>query len=285
MTIHHHARSEPDTAFSDMPQPEFPVPGPNASGLNDLVVRALERLKRESGAGAVSEEARRCMQSPVATALACALCDDASDLADLMVADLIDAGVSVEEVCLDHLAPAARCLGDWWESDRLPFMEVTMATSRIQSLLRRMPANRDGAGAPGEKGAIFCAVPGEQHTLGVMMAADMFRRVGWDVALMVGQSHDEIMDRVRRHDRLVIGLSCSGDHSFAALKRVMTSIRRNRPEAHVMVSGHITAAPARLADLPQPFEVIVDQAAAKQTMQRLQATIAAPAAQRHRTSV
>jgi methanogenic corrinoid protein MtbC1 len=82
------------------------------------------------------------MQSPMATALATALCDDKTDIADLMVDDLLEAGVSVEDVCLDHLAPAARCLGEWWENDRLPFTDVTMATARIQSMLRRMPTRR-----------------------------------------------------------------------------------------------------------------------------------------------
>jgi methanogenic corrinoid protein MtbC1 len=92
----------------------------------------------------------------------------------------------VEDVCLDHLAPAARCLGEWWETDRLPFTDVTMATARIQSMLRRMPTGRGHIAAFAGNGAVFCAVPGEQHTLGVMMAADLFRRNGWDVGLLLG---------------------------------------------------------------------------------------------------
>jgi methanogenic corrinoid protein MtbC1 len=96
------------------------------------------------------------MQSPMATALATALCDDMTDTADLMVSDLIDAGLSVEEVCLDHLAPAARCLGEWWETDRLPFTEVTMATARIQSMLRRMPTDsRTAPRAFGKRGGLL----------------------------------------------------------------------------------------------------------------------------------
>jgi hypothetical protein len=93
-------------------------------GLSELAARAMARVLHATGAGDLSEEAKACMQSPLATALATALCDDKTDIADLMVDDLLEAGVSVEDVCLDHLAPAARCLGEWWETDRLPFTDV-----------------------------------------------------------------------------------------------------------------------------------------------------------------
>jgi methanogenic corrinoid protein MtbC1 len=184
------------------------------------------------------------MQSPMATALATALCDDMTDTADLMVSDLIDAGLSVEEVCLDHLAPAARCLGEWWETDRLPFTDVTMATSRIQAMLRRMPTRR-GAPCLRGNGAVFCAVPGEQHTLGVMMAADLFRRNGWDVGLLLGLDHADILERLERDDRTVIGLSCSGDHSVDALERLMIALRKRRKDARIILSGQIAMTPKR----------------------------------------
>jgi hypothetical protein len=119
-------------------------------GLSDLATHAMARLTTQPCAGDLSEEAKACMQSPMATALATALCDDMTDTADLMVSDLIDAGLSVEDVCLDHLAPAARCLGEWWETDRLPFTDVTMATSRIQAMLRRMPTRRRTPGVQWE---------------------------------------------------------------------------------------------------------------------------------------
>src|SRR6056297_1404586 len=248
-------------------------------GLSDLAAQAMARVIHASRVGELSDEAKACCkQSPMATALATALCDDTNDTADLMVEDLIDAGLSVEDVCLDHLAPAARCLGEWWETDRLPFTEVAMATSRIQSMLRRMPSGRMAPRSTLRNGAVFAAVPGEQHTLGVMMAADLFRRAGWDVGLLVGQSHDEIITRLARDDRQVIGLSCSGDHSFAALKRLMLALRKNRPNAHVLVSGRIVACAERLADLPVPFTVVEDAASAERQMQRLEEDIAAEAA-------
>jgi MerR family transcriptional regulator, light-induced transcriptional regulator len=234
----------------------------------------VARLREQSGAGELSEPARTCMQSPLAIALARALCDDATDTADLLVADLVEAGLSVEEICLDHLAPAAKCLGEWWENDRLPFTEVAMATSRIQAILRRMPAGGRGRHRSFHRGAVFCAVPGEQHTLGVMMAADLFRRNGWDVGLLVGLDHAEILGRLERDDRCVIGLSCSGAHSLAALDRLMQALRGMRPDARLILSGQIVLDPAALARLPAPDAIVRSVAEAEAQIAQLDADLA-----------
>jgi methanogenic corrinoid protein MtbC1 len=239
--------------------------------LSGLATRAMARLREERAAGRISEAAAACMKAPIATALANALCDDMTDTADLMIEDLIDAGLSVEEVCLDHLAPAARCLGEWWENDRLPFTEVAMATARIQSILRRLPAGRASSCGPIGKGAMFCAVPGEQHTLGVMMAADLFRRSGWDVSLLVDLDHDDTVSRIARDDRAVVGLSCSGRHTVDALRRLMEALRKVRPDAHLMISGQITGDAQALARLPAADAVVRSVAEAEALMARLEA--------------
>jgi methanogenic corrinoid protein MtbC1 len=239
-------------------------------GLSELATRALARHDIDHRRGGDIREAKACMQSPMATALATALCDDKTDLADLMVEDLIDAGLEVEEVCLGHLAPAARCLGEWWETDRLPFTDVAMATARIQSMLRRMPMGRGYLCGPSDgNGAVFCAVPGEQHTLGVMMAADLFRRHGWDVGLLLGLEHTEILDRLERDDRDVIGLSCSGAHSVNALERLMIALRKQRSEARIILSGQIATDDDALSRLPTPDAVVASMEEAQACMDRL----------------
>lgn len=249
--------------------------------LSDLATRAMARLREESRAGGLSREASACMKSPLATALATALCDDGTDEADLIVADLIEAGVPVDDVCLDHLAPAARCLGEWWENDRLPFTDVTMATSRIQAILRRMPAGRKARACNGCKGAVFGAVPGEQHTLGVMMAADLFRRNGWDVSLLIGLDHAEMMARLERDDRHVVGLSCSGDHSLAALEQLMIALRRTRPDVRIILSGQIATDEAAVAKLPAADAVVTNMQEAEDHMARLEAEIAQAPRRQH----
>lgn len=237
--------------------------------LSDLAQEAVARLCAQMRAKAGAGPARSVLGDPCVAAMAYALCDDDDAAAAGLVKDLLAAGLSVQDLCLDHLAPAARRLGDLWDRDRLPFTEVALATARIQAILRRMPAGRAALRGGSAKGAIFAAVPGEQHTLGVMMAADLFRHDGWDVGLLVGLTHDELVARISRDDRPVIGLSCSSTQSYAALRRLVAALARTRPDADLLLSGQIVQDAARIKDLPAPVTVIADLDAARDHMARI----------------
>ena len=247
--------------------------GPQSGALDDLAKRALARLCQDSKRAAPSGDAVSVLGDPCAAAMAFALCDPDDAAAQFLVDDLLDAGISVEDLCHDHLAPAARRLGTMWDRDRIPFTDVALATARIQSILRRLPANRSSLRNGRGLGAIFAAVPGEMHTLGVMMAADLFRRGGWDISLLVGLTHDELLARLTRDDRPVIGLSCSGEHSFGALRRLLAALGNARPDAQFLVSGQIIADPARIASLPVPVMVVGDLDSAEAEMARLDAVL------------
>lgn len=247
--------------------------GRQGDALDDLAKRAVARLCEDTKAGASSGEAMIVMGDPCAAAMAFALCDPDDVAAQSLVDDLLAAGVSVEELCHEHLAPAARRLGKMWDRDRIPFTDVALATARIQSILRRLPPRRAGLAHGLGLGAIFAAVPGEMHTLGVMMAADLFRRGGWDVGLLVGLGHDALVDRLTRDDRPVIGLSCAGEHSFGALRRLLAALGNARPDAHFLVSGQIISDPSRVAALPVPVMVVGDLESAEAEMARLEAVL------------
>jgi methanogenic corrinoid protein MtbC1 len=234
---------------------------------------ALSRLCNERKAREMSPDIRSALGDPVAAALAYALCDRDESTAQELVDDLLEAGLSVEDICLDHLAPAARRLGELWDTDRLPFAEVTMATGRIQAIVRHLPRSRVPITCTSGRGALFCAVPGEEHTLGVMMAADLFRRHGWDVGLLMGLDHDDLIARIADDDRPVVGLSCSGDHSYKALCDAVAAIRARRPDATILLSGQIVQTPARVEALAEDVTIVPDVAAAEAEIARLEAGI------------
>ncbi len=95
---------------------------------------------------------------------------DGSLLAEDMVADLLDVGLSVQELCMDNLAPAARELGTWWKQAKLAFTDVTLATALVLAILRRIPIKRSPLLGQNCHSAMFVFVPGETHILGVIMA-------------------------------------------------------------------------------------------------------------------
>lgn len=196
--------------------------------------------------------------SPHITELAFALVDADQSRADAMIAALLRDGIGIQDLCLDHLAPAARMLGASWERDQLQFADVSLATARIQAIIRTMPATPVQFSGRIDDRAHFAAVPGETHTLGVIMAADHFRRLGWDVSLLIGMDHSDICRRIQRDDCNLVGLSCAGRHAVPALSRLVTEIRHLRPDMGIVLGGHIVTDLDAVDALPQ-LDGLIDE--------------------------
>jgi MerR family transcriptional regulator, light-induced transcriptional regulator len=92
-------------------------------------------------------------------------------------------GVSVEKIYLDLLAPTARYLGELWDDDLCSFTDVTVGLGRLQRVLRELsPAFGASVEHPTQgRRVLLLPGPGEQHTFGLVMVAEFFRRAGWDV--------------------------------------------------------------------------------------------------------
>lgn len=152
---------------------------------------------------------------------------------------LLEAGSSMDEVYLNHLAVAARLLGTWWVEDKVTFVEVTVGAGRIYSIMRAL---RSGVSFPDpeqRRHAIFASVPGEAHTLGVSMAADLFRKRGWQVDLQTGKEHDELVRELEDAQCILIGLSAGSRRAVTNTARLIVAIRIAVPGALVMISGNI----------------------------------------------
>lgn len=151
---------------------------------------------------------------------------------------LIDAGVGVDAVMLDLLAPAARLLGRWWEEDRCGFIEVTMGLWRLQELVRelsrRFPPASPVPGRPG-RDALFAPFPGEQHDFGAVMVSEMFGRHGWSSEVLVGAEMSDLLAATADRHYDVIGLTVSCDCHSGRLRSVIRSIRSVSRNAHVKV--------------------------------------------------
>ena len=106
-----------------------------------------------------------------------------SESASRYVRALLDAGALHEDVFLDLLAPCARWLGEMWEDDSYDFSQVTIGLWRLQRVLHEHGSRFNQVARPDADShrALMGAVPGAQHTFGVVMAAEFFSRAGWDV--------------------------------------------------------------------------------------------------------
>lgn len=162
--------------------------------------------------------------------------DDETAAADIIVS-VRAKGAPAEAIYLKHLAAAARLLGEWWSESRVSFVEVTIGTSRMFAIMRGMKHLFVPNSLSPDKSAIFASVPGETHTLGVRMAADFFRKDGWEITLLLGLDHDALVNEIKNSGDRIVGLSVGGSHSIDALSRLVVAIHICCPHTPIIVSG------------------------------------------------
>jgi len=152
-------------------------------------------------------------------------------------------GMPLEVVYAGTLAAAAERLGQWWTEDRVGFLEMSVAAGRIFEIMRHLrrtiPVPHREAGP--ERQALFATVPGDQHTMGVTMAADLFRNRGWEIDLRVGYGHEELMAAVAGRSYRVIGLSAGGMAGVLPLARCVVAFRITHPGVPVFVGGSVVS--------------------------------------------
>lgn len=136
-------------------------------------------------------------------------------------------GVAVEALYLDLLAPTARQLGDMWTADICSFADVTIALGRLQQMLHDLSAVflADGEPTNGLR-VLLVPAPGDQHTFGLSMVAEFFRRAGWDVWTQASMTRHELIDAVREQWFAVVGLSVSCNVRMEALASSVRAVRR-----------------------------------------------------------
>lgn len=157
------------------------------------------------------------------------------DAASAYVDGLAVEGCTIESIFLDLLAPAARQLGTLWEADATDFANVTLGVGRLQMIMRRLGdrfAHETGVVHAGES-VLLTIIPGEQHSFGLSMVAEFFRRAGWNLCTGPFSSHQELTSLVHNHWFDIVGFSVSSDRRLDELKKDIHDIRRDSRNRNV----------------------------------------------------
>jgi methanogenic corrinoid protein MtbC1 len=150
-------------------------------------------------------------------------------------------GLSVEDVYLDLLAPAARHLGELWDRDECDFVDVTMGLWRLQEVMRdmslRSPPRRDHDGP--SRCALFCPVPGDVHSFGAQMIEEVFARAGWHSEVLLQPRRRELLDYVAKNQVDLIGLTAACSDANAGLPGLIKALRSvsQNPGLSILVGG------------------------------------------------
>jgi len=164
--------------------------------------------------------------------------------ANVIVAELRDLGSTMDAIYLQLLAPSARYLGELWEADTCNFSEVTLCLWRIQTMLYDLsPAFQSDAAqrtaVPIERRILIANLPGHQHTLGVSMLSEFFRRQGWVTLTIPSPQPREIQDSLSIDWFDVLALSAGTDREIDDLQKTIEAARKTsrNPRLAIMVGG------------------------------------------------
>ncbi len=180
-------------------------------------------------------------------------------------------GLSRQGVYLGYIPGGARCLGERWDRDELSFLQVTCGTGHLYALMRAL-----GSELPllhrkfdNRRVALFATVPGEDHGIGITVAAGIFRESGWEIDLETGTDHDQLVAHVECTLPKIIGLSLSTERRLEALVRLVVAIRLIMPDAIIGVAPSSSVSEKQLHELVDIDLVFTDAAAALQKLEQL----------------
>lgn len=167
------------------------------------------------------------------------LFDEASDACqDMLDAALEEVG-DPQKVVETLLQPAARIIGENWCADECDFLKVTIAMSRMQRLFRRMTcAYPPAAISDLSRCALLTPAPGEQHTFGLSVVEDAFRRGGWEVDCCGCDEEAEMLRLAASNHYQIIGISVSVERRLPELTAIVRKLRtQSRNRSIVLIVG------------------------------------------------
>ncbi len=161
---------------------------------------------------------------------------DAS-VANHYVSALRASGVPLAAIYLDLLGPTARRLGDMWEEDECSFTDVTIGVCRMHEVLLEFSRCFDAPERAPRTGRsiLITPAPGEQHTFGLFMVIEFFRRSGWNCFTGTPRNSQAFQQLVRERDFDAIGVSVSADHHIDAAAEQIAEIRSQPRSDGVLV--------------------------------------------------
>lgn len=169
-------------------------------------------------------------------------------------ATVIDASeLSLTEACTGIFIPVAETLGTMWCDDRVNFVDVTLALSRLQSMVQAFASRRSLATArpPAERRIILARAPGEDHVFGLVVLGLYFDSAGWEVSGGSDVEAGELLCReLRYNDFGVLGLSVGSQANTSELREIVKEARTasRNPRLRIAVGGAAIRADTSLCE-------------------------------------
>ena len=142
-----------------------------------------------------------------------------------------------DAVLLRAVPAAMIALERLWLADACSFVDVTMAAHKIFRLARAM----DDEGFYKVRGhsqgssILLAPVPGNCHSLGILLIEAAFMRSGWDVLTILAPNAPDIIDAVRANWFEAVGLSIASEQCADNTADLISQIRRTSMNASIVI--------------------------------------------------
>ncbi|MEM9966907.1 MAG: cobalamin B12-binding domain-containing protein [Pseudomonadota bacterium] len=255
-------------AYADLENLQMQLPEEAVVSLAQEVIRRLAKKIQKAHAP----------QHAVSALSQALISSDAKTAAALLEQHYLS-GVGVRDLYLQYISPAAAQLGRWWEKDEVSFADVTIGIGRVYAIMRNLSGRLPQDVIPKGKTALFASVPGDDHILGLKIAAELAREEGWHIDLQLDTDHDALVSHIASAGHHLIGLSGGGEHALSALARLVFALRVSEPNALILVSGNIVNEAADRISLMHVDAISADFEEAMLQLNRLWTQIATQEAQ------
>lgn len=184
-------------------------------------------------------------------------------------------GQSLEDIYLHGITPCARLLGVWWSEDRLDFAMTTIASTHLQQLLHDFSDEflQENVRAHNGCSLLLLTEPGAQHSMGLFMLSEFFKRAGWTVCTGVPPSEADFKRLCLSDWFDAVGVSVSTDRHLGTIASILSRLPESapNPRVHPFVGGPMAfVAPELMATMG--CEVLALDAMA--AVERIQSVVA-----------
>ncbi|KPP92132.1 MAG: B12-dependent PpsR anti-repressor AppaA [Rhodobacteraceae bacterium HLUCCA08] len=173
------------------------------------------------------------------------------DACKLTIRTMTDAGVPIDDIADLYIPDLAHQLGEDWCEDRLSFAEVTIGTSKLQTLLREISSDwaADKIGTPDLGAALVIVGAEENHTLGAQVLAARLRRRGMSVRVQLSATAGDVATTVERADFDMVMISVSRRENLEMAQKFVEIVRNlaKRPPP-IVVGGALEVSTRDITD-------------------------------------
>ncbi len=151
------------------------------------------------------------------------------------------ARLSYEDIVSCYIPEAARHLGCRWNQSEMSFSQVTIASARLQDLVRVMSSDWTvgvGRKVPDTRlGILLVICDNDTHTLGCAIIGARLRCAGHSVRLIFGATDQDLLAALRQDWYDLIMFSCARPQALVRVRQFVNHIRATLHEVPPIVLG------------------------------------------------